>query len=70
MKILIFTVNPVVSSHGCTLNCEFFLNIHMTYINISGDCLPGESFISLHLRVFSQGASVPESFITHWTVIR
>ena len=36
-----FTVNPVVSSHGCTLNCKFFLSLHTTYINIRGDCQPG-----------------------------
>ena len=44
MNILLFTVKPVVSSRGCTLSCKFFLNLHTTCINISGVCLPRESF--------------------------
>ena len=70
-KSLIFTVNPVVLSRGCTLNCKFFLTLHTTYINISGYCQPGELLsVGPDLHVISQSLSVPESFITNWTVIR
>ena len=56
MKILLlFTVNPVVSSRGCTLSCKFFLSLHTTNLNIRGDCQPDMMILQLNLQVFPCG---------------
>ena len=66
MKILLlFTVNPVVSSRGCTLSCKFFLSLHTTNINIRGDCRPGMMSLQLNLQVFPCGLIIPVLFSTN-----
>ena len=68
--LLLFTVNPVVSSRGCTLNCKFFLSLHTTYINIRGGLSARGVVISLHFGTDLHVISVPGSLITNSTMIR
>ena len=61
MNMFIFTVKPAFSSHGCTVCCKFFLNLHTTYVNIHDVYLLGGSVPGV---LFFLSSQVGQDFIS------